>query len=46
VTLAKASELAGMNLYDFMQLCKDNGVPVLGVSRTELLDELSGFRAA
>ena len=45
VTLAKASELAGVDLYDFMQICKDNHIPVLGVSRSDLLEELSGLNA-
>jgi predicted HTH domain antitoxin len=44
--LAKAAELAGLDIYDFMQVCKDNSVPVIDISRTELLDELSGFKSA
>lgn len=43
VTLAKAAELAGVSLYDFMQICKDNRIPVLAISRSELLEELSGL---
>lgn len=43
VTLAKAAELAGTELYDFMQVCKDNHVPVIDVSRTDLVEELAGF---
>jgi predicted HTH domain antitoxin len=46
VTLAKAAELAGQDIYDFMQVCKDNSVPVIDISRTELLEELSGFKSA
>ena len=43
VTLAKAAELAGVNLYDFMIICKTNRVPVISISREELLEELAGF---
>jgi predicted HTH domain antitoxin len=46
VTLVKAAELAGLDLYEFMALCKANQVPVMGISREDLLDELSGFNAA
>ena len=45
VTLAKAAELAGLDLYDFMVACKDNGVPVIKLSREQLLEELSGFQS-
>lgn len=43
VTLAKASELAGVNLYDFMIICKANRIPVIDITRDELLEDLSGF---
>jgi len=43
VTLAKAAEVAGVSLYDFMGLCKSNQIPVIDVSRDELLAELAGF---
>jgi predicted HTH domain antitoxin len=46
VTLAKAAELAGMNLYDFMGLCKSSRVPVIDISREELLQELAGLNPA
>ena len=46
VTLARASELAGVDLYDFMQICKENRVPVIDVSRIDLVAELSGFSPA
>ena len=42
----KAAELAGLDLYGFMLVCKDNRIPVIDVSRTDLLEELSGFMAA
>jgi predicted HTH domain antitoxin len=46
VTLVRAAELAGMGVYDFMTVCKDNRVPVIDVSRDELLEELAGFKTA
>ena len=46
VTLAKAAEVAGVSLYDFMSLCKSNQIPVIDVSRDELVAELAGFNAA
>jgi predicted HTH domain antitoxin len=45
VTLVKASELAGVDLYDFMSLCKENQIPIIDISRDELLAELNGFNA-
>jgi predicted HTH domain antitoxin len=41
VTLGKAAELAGVELYDFMLICKDNRVPVIDPSREELLEEMN-----
>jgi predicted HTH domain antitoxin len=46
VTLAKAAQLAAMDLYDFMVVCKANRVPVIDISRIELLEELSGLNPA
>ena len=43
VTIAKASELAGMDLYDFMKSCKKNQIPVIDITRDELLEELAGM---
>jgi predicted HTH domain antitoxin len=43
VTLSKAAELANVSLYDFMGLCKSNGIGVIDITRQELLDELAGF---
>ena len=44
ITLVKAAELAGVDLYDFMAICKDNQVPVIDISREELLEELETLR--
>jgi predicted HTH domain antitoxin len=43
VILSKAAELAGVDLYDFMMICKRKKVPVIDISRDELIAELSGF---
>lgn len=45
VTLAKASELAGIDIYDFMALCKANRVPVINMTRQEMLEELESFKS-
>jgi len=46
VTLVKAAELAGVGLYDFMAICKDNRIAVIDISREELLEELTGLNPA
>lgn len=46
VTLAKAAEVAGVSLYDFMSLCKANQIPVIDLSREDLMAELEGFKTA
>jgi predicted HTH domain antitoxin len=43
VTLVKAAEVAGVSLYDFMGICKSNQIPVIDITREELLEELTGF---
>lgn len=45
VTLAKAAELAGLDVYDFMVACKQNEIAVIDISRGELLEELAGMNA-
>jgi len=45
VTLAKAAELAGLDIYDFMAACKQNEVAVIDISKEELQEELVGMRA-
>ena len=44
VTLAKAAELAGLDIYDFMSACKQERISVIHVAREELLEELSGMQ--
>jgi predicted HTH domain antitoxin len=43
VTLAKAAELAGMNLYEFMSVCKAQRIPVIDISRDELVQEIEAM---
>jgi predicted HTH domain antitoxin len=43
VTLAKAAELAGMNLYEFMFVCKTQRIPVIDISRDELVQEVQSI---
>ena len=43
VTLAKAAEIAGVSLYEFLKLCKSNQIPVIDMSRDELTAELEGL---
>ena len=44
VTLSKAAKLAGLALYDFMQFCSVNQVPVIDISKEELAAEVAGMR--
>jgi len=44
VTLSKAAELAGMTIYDFMKVCKENQIPVIDITREALLQELESMR--
>ena len=44
VSLSKAAELAGMDFYDFMSVCKQERIPVIDISRDELQKELAGMR--
>lgn len=43
VTLAKAAELAGMNVYEFMSTCKAARIPVIDLSRDELVQEMQSI---
>jgi predicted HTH domain antitoxin len=43
VTLAKAAEIAGVSLYEFLTLCKSNQIPVIDMNREEFTAELEGL---
>ncbi|NBC47232.1 MAG: UPF0175 family protein [Gammaproteobacteria bacterium] len=40
VSLAKAAELADLDIYGFMALCKEERIEVINTSRDELLHEM------
>ncbi len=44
-TLSKAAELAKMDIYAFLAECKKNQIPVIDISKAELLEELAGMNA-
>lgn len=43
VTLSKASELAGVDIYDFMAECKASRIPVIAIERAELIAEMESL---
>ena len=43
ITIAKAAELAGTTIYEFMAACKGNWIPVIEVFREELVPELQSI---
>ncbi len=42
VTVGKAATLAGMDIYSFMSVCKENSVPVIDYDREELKKVMAG----
>ena len=46
VTLSKAAQLAGLDAYEFMAVCKANKVSTIDVSPEELANELLSLNAA
>ena len=40
ISLSKAAELAGVTIYDFISICKDNQIPVIDITREELMQEI------
>lgn len=45
VTIARAAQLAGTDIYDFMQSCKENQIPVIDIDKATLLTEIEGYAA-
>jgi len=43
VTISRAAQLAGMDIYQFMTACKQEEIPVIDVSKEELETELKGM---
>jgi len=46
VTLSKAAQLAGITIYDFIKACKENQIPVIDITKEELLQEIESMRQA
>ena len=44
VTISRAAQLAGMDIYQFMAACKQEEIPVIDVSKEELETELKSMR--
>ena len=45
VTLSKAAQLAGLDIYEIMSVCKANQVPTMDISPDELAQEIAGLSA-
>lgn len=43
ITLSKAAELAALDIYAFITECKKNEVPVINITKEELLEELASM---
>ena len=43
VTLVKAADLANLDIYDFMQCCKEEGISTIEVTEEELEDEMASM---
>lgn len=43
VTISRAAQLSGMDIYQFMAACKQEEIPVIDVSKDELETELKGM---
>jgi predicted HTH domain antitoxin len=41
VTLTKAAELGNLTIYEFMAACKKNDIPVIDMSKEDLLEDLT-----
>jgi len=46
VTLSKAAELAGIDIYDLIRFCKEEQIPVIDITKEELLKELKGMTSS
>lgn len=45
ITLSKAAELAAMDIYSFISECKKNEIPVINLTKEELLEELADMNS-
>jgi len=46
LSVSKASELAGIGLYEFLKKCKENDIPVIDYSPEELTQEFTDLKKA
>lgn len=46
ISIGLAKELAGLDVYTFMQACAQHGIPVVNDSEADLLDEIRSIRQA
>lgn len=42
VTLSESAKLAELDIYEFMDACKQEKIPVIDVTKEELLEEIQG----
>ncbi len=43
ITLLKAAQLANLDVYAFISECKKNEIPIINVTKEELLEEINDF---
>ncbi len=43
ITLSKAAQLAGLNHYEFIDACNNERIPVIDISKEDLLEELDNL---
>ena len=43
VSIGRAAEVSGLDIYDFMKECSKNQIPVINISKEELQDEFEGL---
>jgi len=44
ISIGLAKDLAGIHIYDFMQICGKHGIPVINYSAEELESEIEAIR--
>ncbi len=43
ITISKAAKLADMDIYGFISECKRNEIPIINVTKEELLEDINDF---
>lgn len=44
ISISRASELAGLDIYEFMYECKKNEIPIIDYSENDFKDELKNLK--